>query len=43
MNAETSNTDKPTHSLCVVSMSKIHLPPKSTGNTQEAVASSRYD
>ena len=27
----------------VVSLSKIHLPPKSTGNTQEAVASSRHD
>ena len=27
----------------VVSMSKIHLPPKSTGDTQEAVASSRHD
>ena len=26
----------------VVSLSKIHLPPKSTGNTQEAVAPSRY-
>ena len=28
---------------CVVSLSKIHLPPKSTGNTQEAVAPSRHD
>ena len=27
----------------VVSLSKIHLPPKSTGNTNEAVAPSRYD
>ena len=28
----------------VVSLSKIHLPPKkSTGNTQEAVAPSRHD
>ena len=27
----------------VVSLSKIHLPPKSTGNTQEAVAPSRND
>ena len=27
----------------VVSLSKIHLPPKSTGNTQEAVALSRHD
>ena len=27
----------------VVSLSKIHLPPKSTGNTQEAVASSQHD
>ena len=29
------------HSL--VSLSKIHLLPKSTGNTQEAVAQSRHD
>ena len=28
---------------CVVSLSKIHLPPISTGNTQEAVALSRHD
>ena len=28
---------------CVVFLSKIHLPPKSTGNTQEAVAPSRHD
>ena len=28
---------------CVVSLSKIHLPPKSTANTQEAVAPSRHD
>ena len=27
----------------VVSLSKIHLPPKSTGNIQEAVALSRHD
>ena len=27
----------------VVFLSKIHLPPKSTGNTQEAVAPSRHD
>ena len=27
----------------VVSLSKIHLPPKSTGNTQEAVAPSGHD
>ena len=27
----------------VVSLSKIHLPPKSTGYTQEAVAQSRHD
>ena len=27
----------------VVSLSKIHLPPKSTGNTKEAVAPSRHD
>ena len=27
----------------VVSLGKIHLPPKSTGNTQEAVAPSRHD
>ena len=27
----------------VVSLSKIHLPPKSTGNTQEAVAPYRHD
>ena len=27
----------------VVSFSKIHLPPKSTGNTQEAVSPSRHD
>ena len=27
----------------VVSLSKIYLPPKSTGNTQEAVAPSRHD
>ena len=27
----------------VVSLSKIHLPTKSTGNTQEAVAPSRHD
>ena len=27
----------------VVSLSKIHLPAKSTGNTQEAVAPSRHD
>ena len=27
----------------IVSLSKIHLPPKSTGNTQEAVALSRHD
>ena len=27
----------------VVSLSKIHLSPKSTGNTQEAVALSRHD
>ena len=28
---------------CVVSLSKIHLLPKRTGNTQEAVAPSRLD
>ena len=28
---------------CVVSLGKIYLPPKSTGNTQEAVAPSRHD
>ena len=28
---------------CVVSLPKIHLPPRSTGNTQEAVALSRHD
>ena len=27
----------------VVSLSNIHLPPKSTGNTQEAVAPFRHD
>ena len=27
----------------VVSLSKINLPPKSAGNTQEAVAPSRHD
>ena len=27
----------------VVSMSKVHLPPKSTGNTQDALAPSRHD
>ena len=27
----------------VVSLSKTHLPPKSTGNTQEAVAPSQHD
>ena len=27
----------------VVSLSKIHLPPKSTGNTRDAVAPSRHD
>ena len=27
----------------VVSLRKIHLPPKRTGNTQEAVAPSRHD
>ena len=27
---------------CVVSLIEIHLPPKSTGNTQEAVAPSRH-
>ena len=27
----------------VVSLSKIHLPPKNTGNTQEAAAPSRHD
>ena len=27
----------------VVSLSKIHLPPRSTGNTKEAVAASRHD
>ena len=27
----------------VVSLSKIHLPPKNTGNNQEAVAPSRHD
>ena len=27
----------------VVSLSKIHLPPKSTGNTEEAMAPSRHD
>ena len=27
----------------VVSLSKIHLPPKCTGNTQEAVAPSRHN
>ena len=27
----------------VVSLSKIHLFPKNTGNTQEAVAQSRHD
>ena len=27
----------------VVSLRKIHLPPKSTGNTQEAVAPFRHD
>ena len=31
------------HSGRHVSLSKIHLPPKSTGNTQEAVAPSRHD
>ena len=27
----------------VLSLSEIHLPPKSTGNTQEAVAPSRHN
>ena len=27
----------------VVSLSKIHLPPKITGNTQEVVAPSKHD
>ena len=27
----------------VVSLSKIHLPPKNTGNTQEGMAASRHD
>ena len=32
------------HSGCrVVSVSKIHLSPKSTGNTQEAMAPSRHE
>ena len=30
-------------SKCVVSLSKAHLLPKSTGNTQEAVAPSQHD
>ena len=33
----------PHSGCCVVSLSKIHLLPKSTGNTQEAVALSRHD
>ena len=36
--------DDPSHSgHRVVSLSKTHLPPKSTGNTQEAVAPSQHD
>ena len=33
----------PHSSRRVVSLSKINLPPKSTGNTQEVVAPSRHD
>ena len=33
----------PLGSNCVVSLSKAHLLPKSTGNTQEAVAPSKHD
>ena len=33
----------PNSGRCVVSLSKTHLPPKSTGNTQEAVAPFRHD
>ena len=33
----------PRSGRCVVSLSKIHLPPKSTGNTQEAVAPFQHD
>ena len=34
---------EPHSGRCVVYLSKIHLPPKSTGYTQEAVAPSRHD
>ena len=33
----------PTRARHVVSLSKTYLPPKTTGNTREAVALSRHD
>ena len=33
----------PLGSNCVVSLSKAHLLPKSTGNTKEALAPSKHD
>ena len=33
----------PHSGCCVLSLSKIHLPPKNTGNTQEAVSPSQHD
>ena len=33
----------PLGSNCVVSLSKAHLHPKSTGNTKEALALSKHD
>ena len=35
--------DEPHSGRRGVSLSEIHLPPKSTGNTQEAAAPSRHD
>ena len=34
---------EPHSGRCVVSLSKTYLPPKSTGNTQEAMAPSQHD
>ena len=34
---------KPHSGRCVVSLSKSYAPPKSSGNTQEAVAPAQYD
>ena len=43
VNASDSGSRAPLGSNRVVSLSKAHLLPKSTGNTQEAVAPSQHD